>query len=314
MVNNCAGRRAARRRPRSAAGREVVVSRGQLVEIGGGFRIPEVVAQAGARLVEVGTTNRTRLADYARAIGPETGAILRVHPSNFRTVGFVEEVGDRGAVRRSGVPGGRRRRLGRRWPTTAPRSPDEPAVRRSVARRRGAGRLLLAATSCWAARRPGCSSGARDGDRRAAARHPLARALRIDKLSLAALEATLRAATATPRRARAGSPCSRCSTPTRRALAARAERLRARRRRRRGRRRASRGSGGGRAAAARAARARPSRSTRPGRRRRARRRLRAGDPPRGRRASRRPAAARPAHAHRRRRSTRCRERCVRAAT
>ena len=73
-------------------GREVVVSRGQLVEIGGGFRMPEVIAQAGARLVEVGTTNRTRLGDYAAAIGPDTGAILRAHPSNFRAVGFVEEV------------------------------------------------------------------------------------------------------------------------------------------------------------------------------------------------------------------------------
>ena len=75
-----------------AAGRELVVSRGQLVEIGGSFRVPDVVAQSGARLVEVGTTNRTRLADYQRALGPDTGAILRAHQSNFRTVGFVEEV------------------------------------------------------------------------------------------------------------------------------------------------------------------------------------------------------------------------------
>src|SRR4051812_11299155 len=76
-----------------AAGRDLVVSRGQLVEIGGGFRVPEVVAQAGARLVEVGTTNRTRLGDYAAALrGDGVGAILRAHQSNFRTVGFVEEV------------------------------------------------------------------------------------------------------------------------------------------------------------------------------------------------------------------------------
>jgi L-seryl-tRNA(Ser) seleniumtransferase len=76
-------------------GRAIVVSRGQLVEIGGGFRIPEVIAQSGARLIEVGTTNRTRLGDYARAVAEaqgEVGAIMRVHPSNFRTVGFVEEV------------------------------------------------------------------------------------------------------------------------------------------------------------------------------------------------------------------------------
>ncbi|MEA2480350.1 MAG: L-seryl-tRNA(Ser) seleniumtransferase, partial [Thermoleophilaceae bacterium] len=75
-----------------AGGRELVVSRGQLVEIGGSFRIPDVVAQSGARLVEVGTTNRTRASDYAAAIGSATGAVLRAHQSNFRTVGFVEEV------------------------------------------------------------------------------------------------------------------------------------------------------------------------------------------------------------------------------
>ena len=72
-------------------GGEVLVSRGQLVEIGGGFRVPEVLAASGCRLVEVGTTNRTRLADYEAAIGGEARAILRVHPSNFRVVGFTEE-------------------------------------------------------------------------------------------------------------------------------------------------------------------------------------------------------------------------------
>jgi len=75
-----------------AAGREVVVSRGQLVEIGDGFRIPDILRASGAHLVEVGTTNRTTAADYARAIGPETALLLRVHPSNYRVVGFTDDV------------------------------------------------------------------------------------------------------------------------------------------------------------------------------------------------------------------------------
>ncbi|MGH9042243.1 MAG: L-seryl-tRNA(Sec) selenium transferase, partial [Acidimicrobiia bacterium] len=73
-----------------ARGKEVVVSRGELVEIGGGFRVPEVMAESGARLVEVGTTNRTRLADYRRALTPDTALVLKVHASNYRMVGFVE--------------------------------------------------------------------------------------------------------------------------------------------------------------------------------------------------------------------------------
>jgi L-seryl-tRNA(Ser) seleniumtransferase len=75
-----------------SAGKETVVSRGELVEIGGGFRVPEVMAASGARLREVGTTNRTRIADYRRAAGPQTGMLLKVHPSNYRVVGFTEEV------------------------------------------------------------------------------------------------------------------------------------------------------------------------------------------------------------------------------
>jgi L-seryl-tRNA(Ser) seleniumtransferase len=174
-----------------AAGRDLVVSRGQLVEIGGSFRVPDVVAQSGARLVEVGTTNRTRLADYERALGPDTGAILRAHQSNFRTVGFVEEVAIEQlceAGRAAGVPviddvgSGS---LAERVPELA----DEPPVRRSVA----AGCALV----CFSGDKllGGPQAGLMVGTRAAidsCRSHPLARALRLDKLSLAALEATLK--------------------------------------------------------------------------------------------------------------------------
>jgi L-seryl-tRNA(Ser) seleniumtransferase len=174
-----------------AGGRELVVSRGQLVEIGGSFRIPDVVAQSGARLVEVGTTNRTRLADYEGAIGPETGAVMRAHQSNFRTLGFVEEVEIEelcGTAARAGVPviddvgsGALAERL--------PELADEPPVRRSVA----AG----CAITCFSGDKllGGPQAGLMVGSAAAIGRcrsHPLARAVRIDKLSLAALEATLR--------------------------------------------------------------------------------------------------------------------------
>ena len=95
MVNNGAAAVLLATAALAGPGRAIAVSRGQLVEIGGGFRIPEVIAQSGSELVEVGTTNRTRAHDYERALrGPDSrvAAILRVHPSNFRTLGFVEDV------------------------------------------------------------------------------------------------------------------------------------------------------------------------------------------------------------------------------
>ncbi len=170
-----------------AAGRELVVSRGQLVEIGGSFRVPDVVAQSGARLVEVGTTNRTRLADYQRALGPDTGAILRAHQSNFRTVGFVEEV-EIEELCELGVPviddvgSGA---LAERVPELA----DEPPVRRSVAA--GCALVCFSGDKLLGGPQAGLMVGtpaAIDSCRT----HPLARALRLDKLSLAALEATLK--------------------------------------------------------------------------------------------------------------------------
>lgn len=162
---------------------EIVVSRGQLVEIGGGFRIPDVVAQAGARLVEVGTTNRTRLEDYQRAIGPSTGAVLRAHTSNFRQLGFVESVEIEELCSLEvpvidDVGSGALRPLH-----------DEPPVDRSVAA--GAALVCFSGDKLLGGPQAGILVGRRAAVENAR-RHPLARALRIDKLSLAALEATLR--------------------------------------------------------------------------------------------------------------------------
>ena len=132
-VNNCAAAVLLAAAALAGPGRDIVVSRGQLVEIGGGFRIPEVVAQAGARLVEVGTTNRTRRTDYERAIGPDTGAILRAHPSNFRQLGFVQEV-EIEELCELDVTGHRRRRLGQ------PRRVPAGAGRRAAGAALGGGR------------------------------------------------------------------------------------------------------------------------------------------------------------------------------
>src|SRR5207302_5723485 len=184
-VNNCAGAVLLAVAALAGDGREVVVSRGQLVEIGGSFRVPDVVAQSGARLVEVGTTNRTRLEDYERAIGENTGAILRAHPSNFRTLGFTAEV-EIEALCALGPPVIDDLGSGALAEGVAALR-DEPPVRRSV--------LAGAALTCFSGDKllGGPQAGLMVGRAEAvgaASGYPLARAVRIDKLALAALEAT----------------------------------------------------------------------------------------------------------------------------
>jgi L-seryl-tRNA(Ser) seleniumtransferase len=169
-----------------AAGGEVVVSRGQLIEIGGSFRIPEVVAQSGAALVEVGTTNRTRVSDYARALGQNTRAIMRAHPSNFRVIGFTEEVAieDLCAL---GVPVIDDVGSGV-FAECVPALYEEPAVPRSVSA--GCALVCFSGDKLLGGPQSGILVGRREAVHACRA-HPLARALRIDKLSLAALSATL---------------------------------------------------------------------------------------------------------------------------
>jgi L-seryl-tRNA(Ser) seleniumtransferase len=183
-VNNCAGATLLAAAALAGPEREVIVSRGQLVEIGGGFRVPEVIAQAGARLVEVGTTNRTRRADYESAIGPATGAILRVHPSNFRQLGFVQEV-EIEELCELGVPVIDDAGSG----NLAEELAGEPPVRRSI--RAGAALVCFSGDKLLGGPQAGILAGRREPIA-VARRHPLARALRLDKLGLAALEATLR--------------------------------------------------------------------------------------------------------------------------
>jgi L-seryl-tRNA(Ser) seleniumtransferase len=167
-------------------GQEVVVSRGELVEIGGGLRIADVVSQSGASLIEVGSTNRTRAADYAAAIGPQTGAILRVHQSNFRMTGFVErpslpELVALGVPVVDDVGSGA-------LDADRPLFSGEPAARDSVTA--GAALTCFSGDKLLGGPQAGLLVGGADHVR-ACREHPLARAVRIDKLCLAGLEATL---------------------------------------------------------------------------------------------------------------------------
>jgi L-seryl-tRNA(Ser) seleniumtransferase len=218
-VNNCAGATLLAAAALAGPGREVIVSRGQLVEIGGGFRVPEVIAQAGARLVEVGTTNRTRRTDYAQAIGDATGAILRAHPSNFRQLGFVQEV-EIEELCELGVPVIDDVGSGLLADDLAMLH-EEPAVRRSV--RAGAALVCFSGDKLLGGPQAGLIVGRADAVAAARA-HPLARALRLDKLGLAALEATLQLYR-DPERARREIPVLAMLTVPQDVLAARAERL-----------------------------------------------------------------------------------------
>nr|WP_196791390.1 L-seryl-tRNA(Sec) selenium transferase [Motilibacter aurantiacus] len=169
-----------------AAGREIVVSRGELVEIGDGFRLPDLLESTGARLREVGTTNRTSVADYRAAVGPDTGMVLKVHPSNFVVTGFTSSV-PVGELAGLGVPVVVD--IGSGLLAPDPLLPDEPDAASSL--RAGAALVTASGDKLLGGPQAGLllgTSGVVEGLRR----HPLARALRVDKLTLAALEATLR--------------------------------------------------------------------------------------------------------------------------
>jgi L-seryl-tRNA(Ser) seleniumtransferase len=202
-----------------AEGRDVVVSRGELVEIGDGFRIPDVLARSGARLVEVGTTNRTRIADYERALTDTTAVLLRVHQSNFRIVGFTEQPLLADLARLAGrhdltlvddLGSGVLREVH-----------DEPSARSSLAA--GAHLVCFSGDKLLGGPQAGIVCGRADLVERLR-RHPLQRALRADKLTLAALEATL-ALYRDPERALAEIPVLRMLTEPAGVVRARAERL-----------------------------------------------------------------------------------------
>ena len=190
VVNNCAGAvllvLAA-----LASGRECVVSRGELVEIGGGFRVPEVMRQSGAKLVEVGTTNRTRLSDYSAALGPESALLVKVHRSNFALVGFTEEVevAELSALGRArGVPVFQDLGAGALVPLKGEGLSRELTVAQAVAA--GADVVAFSGDKLLGGPQAGVVVGRSVLLARIKA-HPLMRALRVDKLTVAALEATL---------------------------------------------------------------------------------------------------------------------------
>jgi L-seryl-tRNA(Ser) seleniumtransferase len=175
-----------------AEGKEAIVSRGQLVEIGGSFRIPDIMSQSGAAMVEVGTTNKTHLRDYRRAITDRTGLLLKVHTSNFRLVGFVQEVPLEELVelgRERGIPVFEDQGSGVLVDLTQFGLPHEPTLGEAVAK--GADLVSGSGDKLLGGPQAGILLG-RAEVIAALKRHPLARVLRLDKMTLAALEATLR--------------------------------------------------------------------------------------------------------------------------
>jgi L-seryl-tRNA(Ser) seleniumtransferase len=219
VVNNNAGAVLLALAALAEGGREVIVSRGELIEIGDGFRIPDVLARSGATLVEIGTTNRTSAADYEAAIGTETAAILRVHQSNFRLVGFVERPALRQLVeiaKGAALPFVDDLGSGAFVPLE-----DEPSARESLAA--GADLVCFSGDKLLGGPQAGIVVG-RDELVECLRRHPLQRALRADKLTLAALEGTL-ALYLDPDRVRHEVPVVRMVLESAAAVRARAERL-----------------------------------------------------------------------------------------
>ncbi|HET9944251.1 MAG TPA: L-seryl-tRNA(Sec) selenium transferase, partial [Actinomycetes bacterium] len=168
-----------------AAGREVVVSRGEMVEIGDGFRLPDLVESGGARLREVGTTNRTSLADYERAVGPDTAFVLKVHPSNFVVEGFTSSVAVRDLA---GLPVPLVVDIGSGLLAPDPGLPGEPDAATALAA--GADLVTASGDKLLGGPQAGLLLGS-TALLESIRRHPAARAVRVDKLTLAALEATL---------------------------------------------------------------------------------------------------------------------------
>jgi L-seryl-tRNA(Ser) seleniumtransferase len=207
-----------------ALGRDAIISRGELVEIGGSFRVPDIMARSGARLVEVGTTNRTHAGDYRQALSPSTGAVMSVHRSNFAQAGFVASVGvrDLAPIAAEGnVPLIHDLGSGLLLDLSAWGLTGEPTARDAVAA--GASLVLFSGDKLLGGPQAGIIVGRRDLIA-AMRRNPLARAFRGDKLTLAALNATL-ALYRDPARAMAEIPALAMLTAPVAALDARADRI-----------------------------------------------------------------------------------------